>query len=712
MKQLANHQELRRASSSRKCSLRAARTSTLTSTRPRNTVEDRRDESSSLASPHGLAMHGRSQKKFEAQTKRIEPHVLTRIISSCRTPNELLTLLQHHSTCLNEIHLSAAMVKLAKHQGKEDNQELALCTAFIAPLIRKSTPTWTAKESSRAVANIIWSAAKLIERIERAPSIERSLSAKAQRDLIDLSSLLLLHHLPLCILHFKAQHVSNSAYALSILSKHKAANEGLSSTIPYLVSLILNRARDLLIRQEFNEPQAFANLIYSLSVTDHSPDPTWMDLFLDSCEPLLHLFEPMHISSTLTALSTLSYHPGEAWLGSAMQAMRIKLRISSPQSLANVLWSIARLGCKEEEIQSGGDLCEALDELMGEVAARSSLFSAQDCSNILWSLAKMVHSIHKRHLSIHTSLISCMSRPLILNKALPQDISNALWAVSILKPEVNQAKYQDDAMRKDLEAIALRLSEINDGESSRGLLMAQCKPQELSNVAIAVARLGLMKNESSSWWQALYESSLPLLSPSAPLSMQAQHISNIIWAAARSGNNEPPDAWLSSALDAFVKKLQKGEATDQAVACVLWSLAKIDSSPPHSVLKALLEAFSIESSTDQGLSMVLWAVATMKQRERHKGRPSPSGLLLSSSYDRMMDAVMDRVDQLEPRALIICLQVMAGAKTPPNLSKMRQKQLPRLIEASRKTLPSVGAREARSILKSLVMMGYQPLGLK
>ena len=680
----------------------AVRSATLTHPRRQNTI-DHPDESTrpSLASSisHApLSSHGRPSISSAAKlTRATEPRLLTRLLSSCRTPNELLTLLQHHSTSLNDIHLSASMVLLAKYKG-DNGHAMTSCVKLMAPLIdRKMT-----RESSRAIANIIWSSAKLIERINNLPP--SPLLSSSVKSLLDLSSSLLLHHLPICISQFNAQHLSNTAYALSILSKNQTNvnNEALINSLPNLLVLILNRAQYLFSLQEFKEPQAIANLLYSLSSMSHSPESRWMDQCLDACEPILHQFEPMHISSTLTALSSLSYHPGEAWLASAMNALRMKLRISSPQSISNVLWSIAKLGC-QDELSSGGVFLETVEEMLQEVASRAPFLSSHDCSTILWSLAKLNLPSNERHLKIQQSLVSQMSKPLVLQKAVPQDISNALWAVSVLWTHglgQSRSKYEQ---RINLEVIALRLTQSSD--MTRGtMIMAQCKPQELSNVALAVARLGLMVE---GWWQALWGASLPLLSPpSPPLSwnVEPQHISNMLWAAAKS-RQQPPDAWISSALAAFDRGAMEGRATDQAIACILWSLARMDHAPTLTALETLLGSFSLEEASDQGLSMIFWALSRMKKQ----ASPHSTRHLLRSSLDRMTTVVYDRVNVLGmvlgQHSFVVCLKVMSEAEVSLNLSKGQKEKL---VEATYRALPKMGMREARSVLKSLITMGYRP----
>jgi hypothetical protein len=690
-------QILRGVSSLRVAARAASRAEATIPTRRESLVYAPDEAGPSLSSSHAPLMHGRQIPLKHSGTSHrgmTQPHILTRLIKSCGAPAELLTLLQHHSTSLNEIHLSASMVMLAKHQGRDD-KALAVCILLLASVIRKQVASWDSKNSSRAVANIIWAAAKLIERLEQG-----SESSKALGDLTELSSLLLLRHLPLSIPHFNAQHVSNCAYALSIISRHISSREAVSSRIPFLLGLFLNRASELFLGQEFNEPQAYANLLYSLSSMSHVllPESSWVDQFLDSCEPLLDRFEPMHISSTLTALSNLSYHPGESWLRSAMKALRIKLRISSSQSLSNILWSLAKLGC-QEEISAGGIFLEILNELLEEVSSRSSLFSVQDCSNTLWSLAKLNLHSHPRSFDIQRSLISHMARPHILTQAVPQDISNALWAISSLSPMLRPSQGTDE-MKKDLEAIASHLTQSSD--AARGPLMAQCKAQELSNIALAAARCGLTDEEV---WLGLWDASLSLLPPSLPSAMQPQHIVNMTWAAARSGQM-PSDAWFSMALEALIHWQQEGLLTDQAKACVLWSSARMGVFPSVPVLHSLLDSLSLENLTDQGLAMVFWAVSTMNGGgKKKKRRSSPSSLLLSSSFAQIAAAIMDRVDLVDSRAFLISLKVMAQADAPLNLSHEQQRKL---VKAANKALPDMRMTDARSILKSLMRMGLQP----
>ena len=244
--------------------------------------------------------------------------------------------------------------------------------------------------------------------------------------------------------------------------------------------------------------------------------------------------------------------------------------------------------------------------------------------------------------------------------------------------------------------------------------MSRCRPQEVSNIALAAARLGLMA-ESSEWWQSLFESTLTLLqpststsssSPSSAMIMQPQHISNVMWSAARS-RQHPSEDWLLAALDAFNKS--QGEVTGQAISCVLWSIARMGHLPPPSTIEPLLsKAVRLKGTTDQGLSMILWSVASLTRMEREqrgkRGATSSRPLLLRSSLSHVASAVFDRVGQLSPLALVICLRVLADS---PSID-LDEAQKTRVEEAACRCLPHLGMRELRSIIKTLLVMRIEP----
>ena len=230
---------------------------------------------------------------------------VTRLIGACTSPAQLHSVLLQHSGRLNFIHASAAIVLLSKMAdataGSRNGAswrssgrlvgQMRGCAAAMSALVASQLD----ELQPRAVANCLWAAAKLagaLEETEEAGLEEREGEALEGQKAAGVPTrqhqqqqqrtpsprpigfralaLLLLGRVPLALPHFLPQHVSNTACAMASLASSTGRRTG--DEVQWTGMLALMEAHTHPLLPEFG-PQAIANLLHSLAVLEHRPDP-------------------------------------------------------------------------------------------------------------------------------------------------------------------------------------------------------------------------------------------------------------------------------------------------------------------------------------------------------------------------------------------------------------------------------------------------------
>eukprot|EP00798_Chlamydomonas_sp_ICE-L_P004581 gene4581-14762_t len=439
---------------------------------------------------------------------------------------------------------------LTKNPSRSKPPTLADCVALIASLSLEHAPSFNA----RALANSLWAAAKLACSTPAGHALTQGSQLESEGDpppdlgFTILSLVLTLTRMiPNHAARLEPQHISNSVYALATVIRHYEAVQTpeshpsagctdtmqggpipatpLSSKVSELVLLaedimpilmaashpmLLGEAHpgfDSPVRQGVPaqqqggpslaagfEPQGLSNVLYAVALFGLQPTAEWMSDAVDAVVPMVHLFEPQHTSSMLWALAHIGYNPAIP-----------KLPLFTGQGLSNMLWALARL-----EHPSHPTL---MAPLLAEIIVRSRVgeLNGQDVSNSLWALAEM----ERLNLSGGSNLLAHGMLPM-LDDLTPQQLSNSMWGLSVLGflpvgggrswAEAGGSSPEGGGSRWGAAGGGPRTGEIGGGwpEAGHGVAWAcrclaacarlshQFKPQELSNVALACVRMGLV----------------------------------------------------------------------------------------------------------------------------------------------------------------------------------------------------------------------------
>lgn len=171
-----------------------------------------------------------------------------------------------------------------------------------------------------------------------------------------------------------------------------------------------------------------------------------------------------------------------------------------PQGISMTLWSVATM----EWGMQRGVLLQLLQQLAAADPAPSSGLGPQALSLSLWAAAKL-------KAELPTPLLDQLYEKLaaVANQADPQSLSNALWAAAVMLPqpyvptaligERHSAQHQQRKQKGPQEGREMRVKQRQrlQQQALAALLnkVDGMKPLELSNVALALAMLGLRRTD-------------------------------------------------------------------------------------------------------------------------------------------------------------------------------------------------------------------------
>ena len=338
---------------------------------------------------------------------------------------------------------------------------------------------------------------------------------------------------------------------------------------------------------------------------------------------------------------------------------------------------MGQLNREEGGVTNGSQLIfpwgKAEDALLGEITFRAFHLGPQDCSNSLWALAVFFGQCDSREHSSPNAFAmepgswlivrTCIKALLIQaahtrGEASPQHLCNTLWAASKLLPPLRSPEFnisEDNADAEDDRHI-IRTGQITSPQPAAGfrsilngrsrkevrgkdgdvyhvevqllqiaselsVSLGQCKPQELANVAVGCARLGLIlpgprptsehTHGRPGWWPCFWAASFAALPSSEP-----RHLAAMLWSAAAMGK-VPPSRWTRALLREATGR-SSTPLSPRAVASILWSLGKLgllgplSRECPGALIRLMDKAreYSLSGAFNpQGLMMTLKAAA-------------------------------------------------------------------------------------------------------
>ncbi|PNW72745.1 hypothetical protein CHLRE_15g638100v5 [Chlamydomonas reinhardtii] len=322
----------------------------------------------------------------------------------------------------------------------------------------------------------------------------------------------------------------------------------------------------------------------------------------------------------------------------------VLLGMAKPQELSNALYALGKLREDQQQRGSGWDPTSSphLIALAGAVASRlrgalGHGFEPQHVSNTLWACAKLGYR------DSYLLLPLAEATAALARDMNAQDVANNLWALEVLGctgPEFRavlealcgaalrrfQTPKETAAFKpQGLSNILLALEGLQLGGTQSEQLAAAvaveamrrgfagCNPQELSNSAWALAKMGYgagatsQAMKQSPWYAAVAAAAQR---PGVMAGAKPQAWANLLYALALV-RHQPPPALLDAGA---VAAMQRGNAQD--CANTLWALAVLQLR--HAGLEAAvcgrlgeLLRLGPESLAEQNLCNSLWALAVL-----------------------------------------------------------------------------------------------------
>ncbi|KAJ1488554.1 hypothetical protein T484DRAFT_1782771 [Baffinella frigidus] len=362
----------------------------------------------------------------------LDARQITGVIKNCREVGELGRILQDHKGSLNQIHVSAAWVCLARiGRGGGGGEARTVLTA-----LQHATRDVLDQMGAREIANVHHSMARLHDsRRMLAPNYERALLLEAMQRRATATAG-----------EFIPQAVSNVLWALATMGE-RADRE--------LLEAMQTRAKET--AGEF-KPQEVANLMWALATMGEKPDRELLEAMQNRATATAGEFIPQTVSNLLWSLATMGEKADRGLLEAMQRRAKETAGEFKPQEVANSLWALATMG---ERADRG-----MLEALQTQATAKAGEFILQDVVNVLWALATMGQKADR-------GLLEAMQRraTATAGKFIPKAVAKLLWALATMGIKAD---------RNLLEAMQTRAT-ATAGEFN---------PQDVSNVLWALATMG------------------------------------------------------------------------------------------------------------------------------------------------------------------------------------------------------------------------------
>ena len=295
------------------------------------------------------------------------------------------------------------------------------------------------------------------------------------------------------------------------------------------------------------------------------------------------------------------------------------------QEISNLLWALAKLVENELlQLDQGGLASQTVTSLLPKVVTPPGPFKPQEISNLLWALAKLIEN---ELLQLNQGGLASQTVTSLLPKVVtppepfkPQEISNLLWALAKLVEnellQLDQGGLASQTVTSLLPKVVAPPGPFN--------------PQQISNLLWALAKLvenGRLQLDQGGLVSHAVTALLPqVVAPPGPF--KPQEISNLLWALAKLVENEllqlDQGGLASQTVTSLLPKVvtPPGPFKPQEISNLLWALAKLlengrlqldQDSLTNQAMMALLPQVVTppEPFKPQEISNLLWSLAAL-----------------------------------------------------------------------------------------------------
>ena len=411
-------------------------------------------------------------------------------------------------------------------------------------------------------------------------------------------------------------------------------------------------------------------------------------------------FNHIHLSAAYTQAVGLGKHGATApqrtavivqqQLLSELHQLSVRLQQQcGARELANIIWSCGHLSSPA-----------TAKLLLPHFLQASNLQQAvpQEVSNVLWAAADL--QLHLTTGQLQQLLGRFVA---VVRAAKPQEVANTLWAVATMGQQMPVQQLQQllgrfaavlpdatpQGVSNTLWAVATLGQQVPPQQLQQLLgrfeaVLQAATTQALSNTMWAVAKLG--QQVPTQQLRQFLGRFVAVLSDAAP-----QALSNTLWAVAAMGQ-QVPQQQLQRFLGRFAAVLP--DATPQDVSNTLWAVATMGQQVPQQQLQRLLDRFValLPNSSPQHVSNTLWAVATMGQQV-----PPRQLQLVLAAYDKLLP---DATPQGVSNVLWACGKFLYVPQQLLQSLQQHPQQLQELITAA-------GPQELANIAWACGELGYK-----
>ncbi|CAE8670102.1 unnamed protein product [Polarella glacialis] len=343
---------------------------------------------------------------------------------------------------------------------------------------------------------------------------------------------------------------------------------------PMLDSLLLASAKAFRSSLADASAQDLANSAWALAKASRVDEKT-MDAIAEESLRKMSGFQVLDLCKCAWAFATFKLKPTQLYPALSAESFRKRSQfMNSPRDLVGLVWSFAKVAAREAQ----------LEKLVEQgVLQMFHQFKAQDIANTLWSIAKL--DFGSALVSTLANCPACQE----LGKFSPQHLSNIAWAMGQLQGDrcrspclellqtvathlVTAGRVVELSPQGISNTLwALAATELCDHAVLTALAheadkkLQHFQPQELANIAWAVARLKLQEERTlvlniGQWSSAKVQN------------FKSQELCNLAWALATLGLQDSQHFY--SIVEAAV---EGGESLKPQECCnLLWSIAKAD----------------------------------------------------------------------------------------------------------------------------------------
>ncbi|XRB04574.1 RAP domain-containing protein [Pycnococcus provasolii] len=470
-----------------------------------------------------------SRRKSSQRTwnKDSPAKLLNARIVKARNDGEVADIVKQHVGEFNEIHVSAAVSRIAKLTARRGTRTLGKSQRDSVLLLLEERLHDFERIRARNVAGLLWSYAKL--RYPGNHSAVQCVSDHVLRVVDDFNAMDIantvwawatMRHRPsakalaamerrmlVCVDDFKPQALSNTVWAWATM-RHQPSADALAAL-----------ERRMLACVDDFDPQALANTVWAWATMRHQPSAKAMTALERRVLACVDDFNPQALANTVWAWATMRHQPSTDALAALERRMLACVDDFKPQALSNTVWAWATM-----RHQPSADALAAMER---RVLACVDDFDPQALANTVWAWATMRHQPSTDALAaLERRMLACV------DDFKPQELANTVWAWATMRHQPSA-----DALAAMERRMLACVDDFN--------------PQELANTVWAWATM--RHQPSADALIALERRMLACVDDFKP-----QNLANTLWAVAMLMNNIEGDKITidQNILDRLLRRLE------------------------------------------------------------------------------------------------------------------------------------------------------------